>query len=97
MQSVSSVELRATLVELSAAVAVMQSELKALMSTHPDPAAVRAVFLREIEKNTARSLALPVPDELSERIQALARRVLSEMPGKGEPRDETVPRAIQDD
>lgn len=81
MQDVSLAELHATLIEISASAAVMQSEIKALISTHPNPDALRAVFLHEVEKHTARSLALPVPDELSERIQALAARALRDMPG----------------
>lgn len=58
----------------------MQSEIKALMATHPNPEALRTVFLQEIEKHTARSLALPVPDELCDRIQALAQRALKDIP-----------------
>lgn len=84
MKDTSVAELRDTLVEISAAVAVMQSEIKAVISTHPNPAALRRVFLHEVEKHTARSLALPVPDSLSERIQALAERALKDM-ATGEP------------
>jgi hypothetical protein len=73
-------ELHATLVEISASAAVMQSEIKALLSTHPNPEALRTVFLQEIEKHTARSLALPVPDELCDRIEALAQRALKDFP-----------------
>lgn len=73
-------DLHATLVEISASAAVMQSEIKALMATHPNPGALRTVFLQEIEKHTARSLALPVPDELCDRIQALAQRALKDIP-----------------
>ena len=81
MDDVSLTELRASLIEISASAAVMQSEIRALVSTHPNLGALRTVFLQEIEKHTARSLALAVPDELSERIQALARRALKEMTG----------------
>jgi hypothetical protein len=73
-------DLNATLVEISASAAVMQSEIKALMATHPNPGALRTAFLEEIEKHTARSLALPVPDELCDRIQTLAQRALNDMP-----------------
>lgn len=73
-------DLQLTLVEISASAAVMQSEIRALMNTHPNPAGLRAAFLEEIERHTARSLALAVPDELCERIQALAQRALKEMP-----------------
>lgn len=81
MDDVSMAELRATLIEISASAAVMQSEIKALLSTHPNPGALRSVFLQEIEKHTARSLGLAVPDELSERIQALAGKALKDMTG----------------
>lgn len=81
MQDSSLAELHATLVEISASAAVMQAEIKALISTHPNPGALRAVFLHEVEKHTARSLALPVPDELADRIQALAAKALKDMPG----------------
>lgn len=81
MDDFSLTELRAALIELSAAAAVMQSEIKALVSTHPNPGALRSVFLQEVEKHTARSLGLAVPDELAERIQALAMRALKEMAG----------------
>lgn len=81
MQGVSLAELHATLVEISAAAAVMQSEIKALIATHPDPGALRAVFLHEVERHTARALAMPVPDELSDRILALAEKALKDMPG----------------
>lgn len=80
MDDISLSEMRATLIELSAAAAVMQSEIRALTATHPDPAALRAVFAQEIEKHTARSLAMAVPDQLCERIQALAGRALKDMP-----------------
>jgi hypothetical protein len=73
-------EMHATLVEISASAAVMQSEIKALLLTHPNPEALRNVFLREIEKHTARSLALPVPDELCERIEVLAQQALKDFP-----------------
>jgi hypothetical protein len=73
-------DLHATLVEISASAAVMQSEIKALMATHPNPGALRTAFLDEVEKHMARSLALPVPDELCDRIQALAQRALKDMP-----------------
>lgn len=97
MQDVSLAELHATLIEISASAAVMQSEIKALISTHPNPGALRAIFLHEVEKHTARSLALPVPDELSERIQALAARALRDIPGDDQPRGETpAPAAIDD-
>lgn len=75
-------DLHATLVEISASAAVMQSEIKALLSTHPNPDALRTVFLQEIEKHTARSLALAVPDELCDRIQALAQRALKDFPAQ---------------
>ena len=84
MHPVSLAELHATLVEISASAAIMQAEIKALIATHPDPGALRKIFQLEVEKHTARSLALPVPDELAERIQALAAKVLQGMPG-GEP------------
>lgn len=74
-------ELRATLIEISASAAVMQAEIRALVSTHPNLGALRSVFLQEIEKHTARSLALAVPDELPERIQTLAGKALKEMAG----------------
>jgi len=80
MQDEPLAELHATLVEISASAAVMQAQIKALVSTHPDPGALRAVFLEEIEKHMARSLALPVPDMLPERIETLARRALKDMP-----------------
>lgn len=97
MQDFSPAELHATLVEISASAAVMQSQIKALISTHPDPAALRSVFLHEIEKHTARSLALPVPDELAERIQALAQKALRDLPGGDKPRDRPArPAALQD-
>lgn len=80
MHGASLAELHATLVEISAAAAVMQSEIKALIATHPNPGALRSVFLHEVEKHTARSLALPVPDELSDRILALAEKALRDMP-----------------
>lgn len=80
MQDESLAELHATLVEISASAAVMQAEIKALISTHPDPGALRTVFLEEVEKHMARSLALPVPDSLSERIESLAQRALKDMP-----------------
>lgn len=80
MQQVSLAELHATLIEISAAAAVMQSEIKAILSTHPNPAALRRVFLQEVEKHTARSLALPVPDALAERIEALALQALEDIP-----------------
>lgn len=73
-------DLHATLVEISASAAVMQSEIKALMATHPNPGALRTAFLDEVEKHTARALALPVPDELCDRIQMLAQRALKDMP-----------------
>lgn len=73
-------DLHATLVEISASAAVMQSEIKALMASHPNPGALRTAFLEEVEKHTARSLALPVPDELCDRIQALAAQALKDMP-----------------
>lgn len=79
MNELSMAELQATLVEFSAAAAVLQSQVKALVATHPDPAALRGVFLHEVEKHTARSLALPVPDQLVDRIQTLAGRVLKDM------------------
>lgn len=81
-------DLHATLVEISASAAVMQSEIKALMATHPNPGTLRTAFLEEVEKHTARSLALPVPDELCDRIQVLAQRALRDMPepeGTGKP------------
>jgi hypothetical protein len=80
-------DLQTTLVEISASAAVMQSEIKAIMATHPNPGALRTAFLAEIEKHTARSLALAVPDELSERIQALAQRALRDMPEAKETAD----------
>lgn len=80
MQDESLAELHATLIEISASAAIMQAEIKALIATHPNPAALRAVFLNEVERHTARSLALPVPDELCERIQVLAERALKNMP-----------------
>ncbi|HZX32805.1 MAG TPA: hypothetical protein VFF03_15755 [Rhodocyclaceae bacterium] len=88
-------DLHATLVEISASAAVMQSEIKALMATHPNPEALRTAFLEEIEKHTARALALPVPDELCDRIQALAQRALKDMPkaadaGKPVPRHSLI-------
>lgn len=85
MDEVSLTELRATLLEISAVAAVMQSEIRALLSTHPNPGALRAVFLQEIERHIARSLALAVPDELAERIQALADKALKDMPGGAPP------------
>lgn len=85
MQGVSLAELQATLVEISASAAVMQSEIKALIATHPNPGALRGVFLHEVEKHTARALGLAVPDELSDRILALAEKALRDMPGT-EPR-----------
>lgn len=81
MNDASLTELRATLIEISASAAVMQSEIIALVSTHPNPGALRSVFLQEIERHTARSLGMAVPDELSERIQVLAGRALKEMTG----------------
>lgn len=81
-------DLHATLVEISASAAVMQSEIKALMATHPNPGALRTAFLDEVEKHTARALALPVPDELCDRIQMLAQRALKDMP---EPMDSGKP------
>lgn len=96
MKDVSAAELRDTLVEISAAVAIMQSEVKALISTHPNPAALREVFLHEVEKHTARSLALPVPDALCERIQALAERALKDMPVPGSARETLEPEAVAD-
>ncbi len=73
-------DLHATLVEISASAAVMQSEIKALMATHPNPGLLRGAFLHEIETHTARALGLAVPDELCDRIQALAQRALRDMP-----------------
>lgn len=81
MDDLSLTELRATLIEISASAAVMQAEIRALVSTHPNLGALRSVFLQEIEKHTARSLALAVPDELPERIQTLAGKALKEMTG----------------
>lgn len=79
MTAISAAELHITLVEISAAAAVLQAQVKALIATHPDAAGLRDVFLQEVEKHMARSLALPVPDELSDRIQALAGRALKDM------------------
>lgn len=79
MKDISAAELHATLVEISAAAAVLQAQVKALVATHPDPAGLRQVFLHEVEKHMARSLALPVPDALSDRIQTLAGRALKDM------------------
>ena len=93
MDDVSLTELRATLIEISASAAVMQSEIRALVSTHPNPGMLRLIFLQEIEKHTARSLALAVPDELSERIQALASRALSDMTGDGQQQPTAAKRA----
>lgn len=96
MNNVSAAELRDTLVEISAAVAVLQSEIKAVISTHPNPSALRKVFLHEVEKHTARSLALAVPDALSERIQALAQLALKDMPAVGTARETPEPEAVAD-
>lgn len=90
-------DLHATLVEISASAAVMQSEIKALLSTHPNPEALRTVFLREVEKHTARSLALPVPDELCERIEALAQRALKDFPAVKKAAGEAKAGALADD
>lgn len=68
----------------------MQSEIKALLATHPNPGALRAAFLQEVEKHTARALALPVPDELCERIEALARRALHDMPAAQDAGDQAA-------
>jgi len=57
----------------------MQSEIRALISTHPDPGRLRAAFLHEVEKHTARALALPVPDALCDRIEALANCAMKDM------------------
>lgn len=81
MPDVSLAELHATLIDIAASAAVMQSEIKALISTHPNPEALRSVFLQEIEKHTVRALALPVPEALLEGIEALAKRALKDMPG----------------
>lgn len=73
-------DLQSTLVEISATAAVMQAGIRALMATHPDPCALRNTFLQEVEKHTARVLALAVPDMLCDRIEALALRALNDMP-----------------
>lgn len=87
-------DLHATLVEISASAAVMQSEIKALMATHPNPGALRTAFLDEVEKHTARSLALPVPDELCDRIQALAQLALKHMPVTKDPGKAVLPDSL---
>lgn len=94
MDDLSLTELRATLIELSAATAVMQAEIRAVMSTHPNPGALRSAFLQEVEKHTARSLAMAVPDELSERIEALAQRALNDMSFDRQPSPATNSAAI---
>ncbi len=72
-------ELQSTLIDLVALHTIAAAQIKALIATHPNRPALRDFFVGEVERHTARSLGMAVPDELAERIQALALKALQDI------------------
>lgn len=72
-------ELQATLIEMVAMQTIVAAQIKALIATHPNRSALRDFFAHEVERHTARSLGMAVPDEMAERIQDLALKALRDI------------------
>jgi hypothetical protein len=72
-------EQQTTIVEMIAMQTIVAAQIKALIATHPDRNALRGFFASEVERHTARSLGMAVPDALAERIQALALKAFQDI------------------